>query len=139
MCTHTHLPYTHPLHTVWSCLFILDVLGPPKSGLSLYLHAHRLTDDPLHQLIVGFYLLAKPCEFTILPLSCPPPLSPFPPVCRLMNTIFPLSSHPPLLSFFLDPTVLFGVTVHLCTTLLSHSSSTLEAFTLPRRTLSFFD
>lgn len=72
--------------------------------LSLYLHAHRLTDDPSHQLIVRFHPLAKPCEFAILPLSCPPlshcPTS-LPRVCRLMNTIFLSLISPSLALVFL--------------------------------------
>lgn len=92
--------------------------------LSVYLHAHRLTDDLSHQLIVHFHPLAKPCEFTILPLSCPlslshthtQSLSLFLVFLRMQtheHTLFlPLITLPPL-SFFLDPTVRFGVTVHL--------------------------
>ncbi len=88
--------------------------------LSVYLHAHRLTDDPSHQLIVRFHPLAKPCEFTILPLSCPLTHTPSLFLAFLCmqtheHTLFlPLTPPPPPpLSFFLDPTVRFGVTVHL--------------------------
>lgn len=86
--------------------------------LSVYLYAHRLTDDPSHQLIVRFHPLAKPCEFTVLPLSCTLTHAHFlffllSCTCRLMNTYSFCLSYPPPLSFFLVPTVRFGLTVHL--------------------------
>lgn len=80
-CVHTH---NHPPHilshistrSVELSLYLRCIGTTLVWPLSFYLHAHRLTDDPSHQLIVRFQPLVKPCEFTILPLSCPPPTLP---------------------------------------------------------------
>lgn len=107
MCTHTYLPPTHfPAPSTCSVelsLYFRCIGTTLVWPLSVYLHAHRLTDDPSHQLIVRFHPLAKPCEFTILPLSCLLTHTPslfflLSCACRLMNTlVLPLiSPFPPL-------------------------------------------
>ncbi len=121
-CAHTHL-HPHILapstRSVELSLYFRCIGTTLVWPLSVYLHAHRLTDDPSHQLIVRFHPLAKPCEFTILPLSCPLTHTPSLFLAFLCmqtheHTLFlPLTPPPPPLSFFLDPTVRFGVTVHL--------------------------
>ncbi len=72
---HTHIYTPHILapstRSVELSLYFRCIGTTLVWPLSVYLHAHRLTDDPSHQLIVRFHPLAKPCEFTILPLSCP--------------------------------------------------------------------
>ncbi len=104
-CAHTHLPPTHPSTCSVELSLYFRCIGTTLVWpLSVYLHAHRLTDDPSHQLIVRVHPLAKPCAFTILPLSCTLTLTHslfflLSCACRLMNTYSFSLSPPPTFVF----------------------------------------